>query len=180
MKLRISGLSEANEMKKQGIPDKIVSLVDPPAARNLEPDENHLVIPVHDIDQKMDGWIYPTKEHIREVLRFTQNIKEDDKVLVHCHAGVSRSTAMAIGILIQHGMTPKEAVEHVFDIRDCAWPNGLIIEILDDELNLAGALNKEVGDAKKRINEHFVKKPTDKGPSKSDIEAMERLKKLLG
>lgn len=180
MKLRISGLSEANEMKKQGIPDKIVSLVDPPAARNLEPDENHIVIPVHDIDQKMEGWIYPDENHIREVLRFTQDIKEDDKVLVHCHAGVSRSTAMAIGILIQHGMTAQEAVDYVFEIRECAWPNGLIIEILDKELNQNGELSKVVGEAKKRINEHFVRKPTDNGPSKADIEAMEKLKKLLG
>lgn len=180
MKLRISGLSEANEMKKQGIPDKIVSLVDPAAARNLEPDSNHLVIPMHDIDQPMTGWIYPTEDHVREVLEFAKSIKEDDNVLVHCHAGVSRSTAMAIGILIDRGMTAKEAVEYVFEIRDCAWPNSLIIEILDKELNQNGELSKEVGQAKKRINEFFVKKPTDSGPSKSEIEAMEKLKKLLG
>lgn len=180
MKLRISGLSEANEMKKQGIPDKIVSLVDPAAARNLAPDDNHLVIPMHDIDQKMTGWIWPNEDHVREVLEFSRGFNKDDKVLVHCHAGVSRSTAMAIGILIQHGMTLKDAVEYVFEIRDCAWPNALIIEILDKELNLNGELSKEVGEAKKRINEFHVKKPAGNGPTQSEIDAMERLKKLLG
>lgn len=179
MKLTITGLSEANDLKKQGIPDKIISLVDPLIAKNLEADNNHIVIPVHDIDQPIQGWVYPAVEHIREVLEFTRDIKENDNVLVHCHAGVSRSTAMAIGILIQHGMPPKDAVEYVFEIRDCAWPNNLMIDLLDTEFNLQGELSKEVSTAKKRINDCFVKIPTDHPPSKSDVDAMAKLKKLF-
>ena len=38
----------------------------------------------------------PTSEHIQEILKFTASLKSTDKLLVHCTAGISRSTAVAV------------------------------------------------------------------------------------
>lgn len=59
-------------------------------------------------------------------------------VLVHCHAGVSRSTGMAVGFHLVDGASAYEAVLAVmeqqpfeFGERRVCWPNGKIVGFLD-------------------------------------------------
>ena len=59
------------------------------------------------------GYVHPLREHVIEVLEFTKDLTDDDKVLVHCFAGISRSITFAIGIYIQHGMTYEDAYSQV-------------------------------------------------------------------
>lgn len=79
----------------------------------------------------------PTIHHVERMLNFYRSNTGD--VLVHCHAGVSRSTATAIGCNLVDGMTPKDAVLQVWarqpldaygDARPF-WPNGLLINHLE-------------------------------------------------
>lgn len=51
------------------------------------------------------------------------------KTLIHCHAGISRSTAAAYCALCYLGITPYEAIRMVATNRWCAWPNLLVCKL---------------------------------------------------
>jgi predicted protein tyrosine phosphatase len=89
-------------------------------------------------------WVAPTRESIERVLKYSSDLKNSDKLLVHCHAGISRSTAMLLGILCQHGVEPYKALELVEAIRPELWPNNLVVQYCDEVLNLEGRLIKAV------------------------------------
>lgn len=64
------------------------------------------------------------------------------RILVHCHAGVSRSTAFAL-CLISHRFgagREADAFEAFLRIVNKPWPNRRIVEILDHHLERRGAL----------------------------------------
>jgi predicted protein tyrosine phosphatase len=87
------------------------------------------------------GLILPTLADIQAILVFSANLTSHDKLLVHCSAGISRSTAVATGILCQHGLSPIAALGKVFSIRRIAVPNSYIIALMDEALELNGELN---------------------------------------
>jgi predicted protein tyrosine phosphatase len=62
------------------------------------------------------------------------------RLLVHCHAGISRSTAVALGVEASLGRTPEEAWRKVYRARPAAWPNHLVDGYFDDLLDLKGGL----------------------------------------
>jgi predicted protein tyrosine phosphatase len=60
---------------------------------------------------------------------------------VHCHAGVSRSTAAAAILLAQRNPGEEAAAfRHVARIRPGAWPNRRMVEIADRLLQRDGRL----------------------------------------
>jgi predicted protein tyrosine phosphatase len=84
----------------------------------------------------------PSLRDVKRILDFTSQITKKAKVLVHCRAGVSRSTATAYAILCQHtdpGLE-MENLLHVETLRDLVMPNRLIIELADKVLNRQGAM----------------------------------------
>jgi predicted protein tyrosine phosphatase len=86
------------------------------------------------------GSTVATLEDIRAILRFTENLTAESNLLVHCSAGISRSTAVATGILCQQGLTPTEALKKVYSIRHFARPNAHVIALMDTALGLNNAL----------------------------------------
>jgi predicted protein tyrosine phosphatase len=75
---------------------------------------------------------------------------------VHCHQGISRSTAASIGVLLQHGMTAQNAYNHVAKLRDILLPNGLIIRMLDEKFGLNGELVDLIFNERKiRMQKHL-------------------------
>jgi predicted protein tyrosine phosphatase len=62
-------------------------------------------------------------------------------VLVHCHAGVSRSSAAAALLMAQHNPGREEdAFLALLEIRPQAWPNTRMVELADGLLQRRGAL----------------------------------------
>jgi predicted protein tyrosine phosphatase len=84
----------------------------------------------------------PRLQDVERILDFTSGLTTKAKVLVHCHAGVSRSTATAYAILCQHSKPGMEMENllHVQTLRDLVFPNGLIIELADKVLKRKGAM----------------------------------------
>jgi predicted protein tyrosine phosphatase len=109
---------------------KIISLVDPDGRfSKLDFGVKHHREKFHDEEFTTDiNIILPSQEHIDRVLSFSRKFTIEDKVIVHCHAGICRSPAMAIGILVQAGMSPEKSVEYVFTIRPKSVPNKLILK----------------------------------------------------
>lgn len=91
------------------------------------------------ISREQDYEILASIQDMKNMLSFTEKLTTQHKLLIHCHAGVSRSPAAACGILCQHGLTPEQAVDHVLKIR-AAYPNEYVITLMDQILKLQGKL----------------------------------------
>ena len=115
--------------------------------------ECHLRLTFHDTEDDAAPFLPPTRDHIDQILAFTAELPEDADVMIHCHAGISRSTATAIGVCCQQGMAPADALEHVKQLREPTLgrgykvlPNRLMIRFFDEALGLEGELIKVVSD----------------------------------
>jgi predicted protein tyrosine phosphatase len=85
----------------------------------------------HEIDSDIDS---PNFHHVYDILYFCSTLKQDDNILVHCHAGISRSTAAALIIMFNLSRDIDKCVEILTNIRPQASPNRLLCRIADDIL----------------------------------------------
>ncbi|MDR3421293.1 MAG: protein tyrosine phosphatase [Xanthobacteraceae bacterium] len=58
-------------------------------------EENHLWLRLHDISSPLDGHIMPDEEHVADLLSFVRRWDRRAPLVMHCYAGISRSTASA-------------------------------------------------------------------------------------
>ena len=53
---------------------------------------NHLKVSMDDITEHADGFVAPSEQHIETVLAFVRGWDRNAPMVVHCYAGISRST----------------------------------------------------------------------------------------
>jgi predicted protein tyrosine phosphatase len=106
--------------------------------------ERRLKLRFHDVIEAHPGWIAPQRWDIELLLAFARDLAKsrDAHLLVHCHAGVSRSTAAAILVLAQTcpERPADEAVREVVRLRPRAWPNFRMLELGDHILRRGGEI----------------------------------------
>jgi predicted protein tyrosine phosphatase len=56
---------------------------------------NHLILGMDDIAAPLDGYIHPAEEHVQDLIDFARRWDRRAPMVVHCYAGISRSTAAA-------------------------------------------------------------------------------------
>ena len=56
---------------------------------------NHLRVAMDDITEHIDGFTAPCEAHVEKVLAFVRGWDRNAPMVVHCYAGISRSTASA-------------------------------------------------------------------------------------
>lgn len=104
----------------------------------------------HDIIDPAPGKIMPVPEHVAEVLRFGDGMRESaagrsaGHLLVHCHMGISRSTAAMLALMAQNdveGASEDELFARLREVRPQAWPNSVMIGFADAQLGRQGRLN---------------------------------------
>jgi predicted protein tyrosine phosphatase len=94
--------------------------------------------------------------------------REKAHLLVHCHMGVSRSTAAMVMLMTQSN--PELREEQIFGqllkLRPQAWPNSLMVKFADDQLGLGGRLITALGRfyarqlaERPQMMEHFMRTP---------------------
>jgi predicted protein tyrosine phosphatase len=71
---------------------KDITLVHRPASIVAE---NHLLLDMDDINEHMEGYVVPAEEHVGDLLRFVRAWPREAPLVMHCYAGISRSTAGA-------------------------------------------------------------------------------------
>ena len=57
--------------------------------------ENHLWLQVDDISVPQDGFVAAQVEHVEQLIGFVQRWPRESALVIHCYAGVSRSSAAA-------------------------------------------------------------------------------------
>jgi predicted protein tyrosine phosphatase len=95
-----------------------------------------------DVEAAHDGFLAATPEQVRGVLEFAAELGAGHHLLVHCMAGVSRSTACAMAILTAHLGSGSErlAAATIRRLRQQARPNRLVVAHADALLERQGAL----------------------------------------
>jgi len=104
--------------------------------------ENHLRIDVNDIIEPGDGLIHPQDMHVEEVLAFVRNWQQQAPMIIHCYAGISRSTASAYSSLCAlNPEVPEDLIaRRLRRASPTASPNRLIVSIADDLLGRQGRM----------------------------------------
>ena len=146
MELKIDSITKAKRLIAEDWPTHIISIINEaggdfgPSTIDRQHDD-HYIFSFHDVENdEITEYVVPTRKDVRDILEAAKMVPEDGRLLVHCTAGKSRSTAAAIGILIQTGMSPQEAFDRVKAMRPAMFPNRLMIEYVDDILGLGGEL----------------------------------------
>jgi predicted protein tyrosine phosphatase len=126
---------------------KDISLVHRPATI---PAENHLLLDMDDIVDHIDGYVAPAEEHVGDLLRFVRRWDRGAPLVVHCYAGISRSTAGAFVTACALNPHRDEAMiaRAIRDASPTAAPNLRIVTHADKLLGRDGrmvAAVREIG-----------------------------------
>lgn len=98
--------------------------------------KNHFV---RGFDDTLDLYNGPQLTDVIDMLNFAAS--QTGPILIHCHAGMSRSTATAWGVAIQRGMDPFEAYDALKAQHPQGrmfWPNDLLVEHLETIFGISG------------------------------------------
>lgn len=147
MTIIVCPLSQVPAQLKARKPSHLVSLLDPysnfPRAPETLP---HLKMSVHDITEENPGLITPAREHMTEILDFIGTWEREAPILIHCYAGISRSTATAFITACVHNPDADEE-EIAMALRAAspvAWPNRRIVALADAELGRKGRMSAAI------------------------------------
>lgn len=103
---------------------------------------NHATVGVSDIAAPMDGHVLPAEEHVAAILAFVRGWPRERPLVIHCYAGISRSTAAAY--IAACALAPERDEAAVADAlraaSPSATPNRLFVEIADRMLGRDGRM----------------------------------------
>ena len=167
--LTICGISELTDRRERPV-THVLSILDPdhpdPEAFGAYDPHHRTILRFHDIIKPVQGMILPEPEHVEAVLRFGDEVADgpggrvEGHLLVHCHMGVSRSTAAMLTLMAQAepGQNEDRLFERLIDIRPQAWPNSRMVEFADELLSrngrLVDALRRHYGRQIKRMPQY--------------------------
>jgi len=118
---------------------KDISMVERPAA--IDP-KNHLHIDVDDIVCPIDGYNHPCEDHVARLMRFVQRWDRSAPLVIHCYAGISRSTASAYAAAC--ALRPERdeiaIAQEMRRVSRTAMPNRLIVSLADQILGRRGRM----------------------------------------
>ncbi|PLX36284.1 MAG: protein tyrosine phosphatase [Hyphomicrobiales bacterium] len=108
--------------------------------------ENHLFLGFNDITEPMDGFLPPNHDIVGRFIAFADAWSQERAMVVHCWAGISRSTAGAYVVACMKRGAGQEAAIAA-ELRAAApqaTPNSLFVKIADDILGRGGAMSEAI------------------------------------
>jgi predicted protein tyrosine phosphatase len=148
----ICGLAELDTHCRGGV-THVLSLLDPehpdpPGLAEFVP-ARRAVVHMHDEIDPGPGIVVPQADHVRSILGFGEALSTSASwhLLIHCHMGISRSTAAMAMLFAQLDRERHEDVvfADVRSLRPQAWPNVRMIEIADELTGRGGRLVAALG-----------------------------------
>ena len=109
---------------------------------------NHMKIAFDDITEPMDGFVAPSAEHVERVLSFVRGWDRSAPLVIHCYAGVSRSTASAFAAACALNPHRDEMViaRQIRSASPIANPNRLLVSLADKALGCDGRMLRALDD----------------------------------
>jgi predicted protein tyrosine phosphatase len=153
--LTVCGLEELTLHGGRGV-THVLSILDPehpePEAFQAYGRHQRTVLRFHDAIEPGPNVALPEPQHVQAILRFGDDLAAaaegaEGHLLVHCHAGISRSTA-AMAMLMAR-MEPElrepEILQRLLAIRPKAWPNLRMMTFADELMARNGGFVKALG-----------------------------------
>jgi predicted protein tyrosine phosphatase len=151
--LTICGLEELELHSARSV-THVLSILDPdwpdPEAFVAYDPHHRTILRFHDAVEPGANVVLPQLGHVEAILAFGRALghdaeaRDEGHLLIHCHAGVSRSTAAMAMLLAQ--LYPDEDEDRLFgrllEIRPQAWPNSVMIGFADDLLSRGGRMTE--------------------------------------
>jgi len=104
--------------------------------------ENHLHLEMNDIAEAQSGMTLPGEVHVRSLLDFAYGWDRARPLVIHCYAGISRSTAAAY--IITAALRPERDVKELAAtlrwLSPSATPNPRLIAVADVLLGRQGRM----------------------------------------
>ncbi|GHE73014.1 protein-tyrosine-phosphatase [Camelimonas fluminis] len=143
--IQISDLRSASSSETKFGATAILSIVDPDTALPCFRASRRWTLTFHDVDDSFDnlpGIIAPSEHHIRAIITYARSLAASDRMLIHCHAGISRSPAaalIALAGITRCAATAMSALHRIVP-ADCIEPNSRMLQLADTLLGMEGAL----------------------------------------
>lgn len=120
----------------------LVSVGTPMARPVAIAEDRHLALYFSDIVEPMDGHVLPAAEHVEQLLAFVRRWERDAPMVIHCWAGISRSTAGAFAAACALAPERDEAsiARALRAASPLATPNRRIVAVADDILGRNGRM----------------------------------------
>ena len=108
--------------------------------------EDHLWLQLHDISTPLDGYEMPDVQHVEKLVAFVRRWPRRTPLVMHCYAGISRSTAAAFVSVC--ALNPEQSELVVADAlrraSPTATPNIRIVTLADHFLRRDGRMIRAV------------------------------------
>lgn len=147
--LHVSSLSKLHETVAAVRASHVVTLINANTVVERPPGisvERHLFIGMSDIVSPMDGHILPGEEHVDRLLHFVREWDCAAPIVIHCWAGISRSTAAAY--ITACALRPdRDEAEIALALRSAsasATPNARLVAIADQILRRGGRMKQAI------------------------------------
>jgi predicted protein tyrosine phosphatase len=103
---------------------------------------NHLILGMDDITAPMDGYVIPCDEHVSRLIEFVRGWNRAKPMVVHCYAGISRSTAGAYvaACTLNPGRDELAIARELRRLSATATPNIRIVSLADRMLGRDGRM----------------------------------------
>jgi predicted protein tyrosine phosphatase len=148
--ITICGLTELSAHARSGF-SHAVSILDPdwPDPKDFAAYAPHrrVVWRFHDVIETGPQVAAPEATDVAAILDFGASLRAEQAghVLIHCHAGISRSTATAVILMAQDNPGRElQAFAELARVRPRSWPNSRMIAMADVMLSRSGALLAEL------------------------------------
>lgn len=122
-----------------GLADHVLSLISPDAEAPVVAGSRTL-LRFNDIAEEREGLIAPTAAMIETIL----GLAATPTLLIHCFAGVSRSTAAAYILACAHGGDELALAVQLRNLCPEATPNPLMVALADTILRRDGAMSRAI------------------------------------
>lgn len=138
----LSKLAETYELHQ---PSHLVTIINEeaqvPVPKSILP-TNYLRLSFNDITEQRDSLTIANKSHLLQLLEFAQKWDRQQPLLIHCYAGISRSTAAAfiLSKLFNPERHEDDLAEELRKLSPSATPNMRLIKLADKYFNSEGRM----------------------------------------
>ena len=147
--IHVCSLAALNDVVETTRATHIVTVINPWSVPDTPPtvdSRNHLKLTVNDIVSDQPGLVAPQQDHIEQLVNFVHSWNCSGPLVIHCLAGVSRSSAAAFITLctINTGVSEFTIARSIRAASRSATPNARMVQLADKFLAREGRMIEAV------------------------------------